>query len=126
MPINKEFISTLHNISHFLEIPDAILSHNQNKNLSYKVTAPNITFHEHKILDLLDNLIKTNNENNDSNNQDVVISKIDKHFHLSKYKVSKLFETKSSYVIDVYKEKEKALFYKKIKIPPKKLTIQLS
>ncbi|MCF7568038.1 hypothetical protein L3X37_06620 [Sabulilitoribacter arenilitoris] len=126
MPIHKEVRSTLHRISHFLEMPNTILSHNKYENINYNLTASAITYHEHKILDLLNNLTEANSKTNESNKPHVVISKIDKHFHLSKYGVLKLIETKSSLAIDCYKEKLKTLFYKKIKIPPKNISIQLS
>lgn len=123
MPIHKEVKSTLHSISHFLEIPKNILSHDKKDNLNYK-TASTFTYHEHKILDILDSFSKANTSDSDSNQQRIVISKIDKHYYTPKYKVSYFIETQLSRVIDCYKEKEKALFYKKIKIPPQKKYIQ--
>ena len=124
MPIHKEVKSTLHSISHFLEMPKNILSHNKSENLNYK-TISTFSYHEHKILDILDVLSKTNTSDSESNQQRVVFSKIDKHYYTSKYKVSNFTETQLNRVIDCYREKEKALFYKKIKIPPKKSYVQL-
>ena len=126
IPIQKELKSALHGISHFLQMPDHLISHNQNENLNYEVKVLTILYHEHKILDLLDAFTDKNNSANDSNKPNLVDSKIDKHFHSSKYKVIKLVTTKSSSVLDNYHEKVKDLFYKKIKRPPKKLKIQLS
>ncbi|WP_034045175.1 hypothetical protein [Wocania ichthyoenteri] len=126
MPIHKEAKRVLHSISHFIEMPNAILSHNQNENLDYKVKTPTITYHEHKILDILDVFAEVNNDTEDSNKPSLVDSKIDKHFHSSKYKEQKLITSKSLAVIDSYTEKVKALFYRKIKVPPKTSNMQLS
>lgn len=126
MPIHKEVRSTLHSISHFLEMPNTIISHNQNENINYNLTASTITYHEHKILDLLNNLAEANTNTNEANKPDKVDNKIDKHFYSYKFKASKLISKKLLLVIDSYKEKVKDLFYIKIKIPPKQLNIQLS
>lgn len=125
MPIHKEVKITLHNISHFLEMPNVILSHNHNENLNYKVKSSTITYHEHKILDLLDALTNTDTSTKDSNKPYETNNKIDKHFHSLKYTILNRVSTKSV-VFYNYKEKLNNYFLKKIKRPPEKIKMQLS
>ena len=120
MPIHKELKSALHSISHFLQMPDHLISHNQNENLNYEVKVPTILYHEHKILNLLDAFTDANTSANESNKPNLVDSIIDKHFYSSKYSLPKLIETERLSVIDSYKENLNYLFYIKIKEPPKK------
>jgi hypothetical protein len=124
IPLHNELKSALHGMSHYLEMPDVVLSHNQNENLNYK-TSTN-SFHGHKIIDLLDYLAEATNNNEDSNKANLVDNKIDKHFYSSKYKVLKLGFTKSTLVFDNYIEKLKEGFYEKIIDPPKAPILQLS
>lgn len=119
MPIHKEVKSALHDVLHYLEMPDFVLSHNQDKNLNYKFQASTISYREHKLINLLDAFIGKKNNNEDSNKTHVVNVKIDKHFHDHKYKYQELIPTKTSSVIDHYKEKIKDDFYGKVKVPPK-------
>ncbi|MFD1162113.1 hypothetical protein [Hwangdonia seohaensis] len=120
MPLHKEVKYVLHSISHALEMPDNLISHHHNENLNYKFKASTNRYHEHNILDLLDGLSDANSNTKNQNLPNVVDIKIDKHFHNSKFNIQELTVTKSSPVIDSYKEKVKALFYVKLKIPPQK------
>ncbi|MFD1613744.1 hypothetical protein [Gelatiniphilus marinus] len=126
MPLHKEIKYVLHGISHALEMPDNVLSHNQNENLNYKFKKSKTRYHKHNILDLLDGLSVTGQHSKNSNMPNLVDNIIDKHYHNSKHQAQKLVATKSTTVIDSYKEKVKDLFYRKIKIPPKQLNVQLS
>ncbi|GAA4882256.1 hypothetical protein GCM10023311_00410 [Flaviramulus aquimarinus] len=119
MPIHKEVKSVLHSMSHYLQMPDMVLSHNQDQNLNYKTQTSNITFHQHKLIDLLDAFIGNKTNNEDSNKAHIFNIKIDKHFYDHKYKYQELISTKTSSIIDNYKEKIKDEFFGKIKVPPK-------
>lgn len=119
MPLHKEVKYVLHSLSHALEMPDNLMSHNQNENLDYKLKTTTNRYHEHNILDLLDGLSEPVNNTKNPNVPNPVDIKIDKHFHSSKYKVQKLQATKPSTAIDSYKEKSQDIFCIKIKIPPR-------
>lgn len=118
MPLHKEVKYVLHGISHALEKPDNLISHNQNENLNYKFKVSKTKYHEHNILDLMDAFSELNNSTKNPNVPSIIDIKIDKHYHYSKNNIQKLTDTKSATVIDSYKEKLKDLFYRKIKIPP--------
>lgn len=118
MPLQKEIKYVLHSMSHALEMPDNLISHHQNENLNYISKSSTKKYHEHNILDIFDGLSEANNNTKNKNVPKIIDIKIDKHFHYLKYKIQKLLITKSTTIIDSYKEKENDLFYKKIKIPP--------
>lgn len=118
IPLQNEVKYVLHSMSHALEMPDNLISHNQNENLNYRFNTSTISYHEHNILDLLDGLSEANNNTKNTNAPNITDIKIDKHFHYLIYKFQKIAVTKSTTVIDSYKEKVKDLFCKKIKIPP--------
>ena len=118
MPLHKEVKYVLHSISHTLEMPTNLISHNQNENLNYKFKTSTTRYHEHNILDLFDSLSEASNNTKNPNLPNMVDIKIDKHFHSSKYRVQKSVAKKSSTVVDSYKEKVNDPFYRKIKIPP--------
>jgi hypothetical protein len=124
MPLHNEFKSAFHSLSHYLEMPDVVLSHNQNENLKYK-TSTN-SFHGNKIIDLLDYLADTTTNNDDTNKANLVDNKIDKHFYSSKYELLNLGCIKSTPVLVNYIEKIKEGFYEKIIDPPKAPIMQLS
>ena len=58
MPIHKEVKTALHSVSHYLQMPEVVLSHDLNQNLDYKYK-PITSSHQHLIIDLLDCLIDT-------------------------------------------------------------------
>lgn len=124
MPLHNEFKSVFHSISHYLEMPDVVLSHNQNENLNYK-TSTN-SFHSHKIIDLLDYLEDDTNNNEDSNKANLVDNKIDKHFYPSKYNIPELVDKKPTQELHNYTEKINKGFFRKILDPPIAIRMQLS
>ena len=124
MPLHNEFKSVLHSMSHYLEMPDVVLSHNQNENLNYKSSTN--SFHGHKIIDLLDYLSDDTNNKEDSNKANLVDNKIDKHFYPSKYNLPNLVNRKPTQEIHNYTEKIKKGFFRKIIDPPIAITMQLS
>lgn len=124
MPLHNEFKSALHSMSHYLEMPDVVLTHNQHENLNYK-TSTN-SFHGHKIIDLLDYFADDTNNNEDSNKANLVDNKIDKHFYPSKYNIPELVDKKSTQELNNYTEKIKKGFFRKIIDPPIAIRMQLS
>ncbi len=119
MPIHKEVKSMLHTMSHYLQMPNTVLSHNLDDNLDYKYSKSTISNHEHVLIDILDFFSDDNSQNTDSNKPGLVDISIDKHFRAPKFKVIRFVRTESLHVIGYREKNIKKGFYRKIKIPPK-------
>ena len=119
MPIHKEVKSTLHSISHYMQKPSVVLSHNKSENENYKIKKSTITNHDHKIIDLLDFFMGLDAQNNNSNKSALVNIKIDKHYYSPKYNLINVVTTESSSISGNYIEALKDGFNRKIKVPPK-------
>jgi hypothetical protein len=126
MPIHKEVKSTLHIISHNLEMPSLIMTHTHDGSLKNNVKTVSVSKHEHKIIDLLDLFTDETDNNENSKIPNSIDIKIDKHFHTSKYVEHVFVLSKSLSIHTYYNEKIKDGFHTKIKIPPKSIKTQLS
>lgn len=117
MPLHNELKGMLHSVSHYLEMPNSVLSHNQDDNLNYKYKKTATSFHQHKIIDFLD-LIDSSTTTENSDVPNLVDNKIDKHFFSSTYRVLKQVLATSPPVLCDYTKKIKNGFHRKIIYPP--------
>ncbi|WP_298500292.1 hypothetical protein [uncultured Algibacter sp.] len=124
MPIHKEVKSTLHNISHYIQKPSVVLSHNKYENKKINIKKSTFSNHDHKIIDLLDYFIGLDNKNNNSNKPSLVDVKIDKHYYSPKYNLVRIIINESPFVFNNYNEELKDGFNRKIKVPPKAILMQ--
>ncbi|MEW4924165.1 hypothetical protein [Algibacter sp. 2305UL17-15] len=118
-PLHNEINSVLHFISHNLEKPSVLISHNFDINSEVKLMPSAISSHEHRIIDFIDTIFGEDDaEQKDSKQPNPKESKIDKHLSSFNYGLEKLFSTKRVSTTCCYTDKIQSGFYKKIKIPP--------
>jgi len=87
MPIHKEVKSALHSMSHYVQMPDVIMSHNHNENQNYKFKESTLAHHEHQIIDLLDGIFDSDSNGSEDNQREstTIEFKINKHITSNKY-----------------------------------------
>lgn len=119
LPIHNEVKSLLHSISHSLEMPNVVMSHNYQKHQVIDYEKSERTAHKHKLIDLLDYVFGADSSEKDSNKPYNLEHKVDKHFSSSNEVETMLVSALTESVNDNYKKRKKETFLKKIKIPPK-------
>ncbi|TBN04419.1 hypothetical protein EYD45_07320 [Hyunsoonleella flava] len=97
-PLHSEISEVLHKIAHQLEMPEHVISHsdtfftNNAQAHSEHSLETSANIHNHYVLNIIDNLFKASESENDSENTDVLIIKLDKHTrYKQKYKRSLSF-----------------------------------
>lgn len=91
----------LHSISHILEAPENIISHHSKSSIEYEIHHQGNhddmqKTHDHEIIDLLDSIIESSKEDNNSDETLPSESKFDKHINVEKYQKKVVFVTKKS------------------------------
>jgi hypothetical protein len=85
-PSHHQVNQFLHSVIHQLEMPDMVISHNQADNLKHHIghdfSHVKEDSHDHKILNIIDNVLEASNTENDSKNSEIASVKIDKHIRI--------------------------------------------
>lgn len=89
-PLQLQINTLLHELSHGLELPNHVLSHENTTDLTYAVDSHHshgkrITDHTHHLIDFLDILFQASND--DKNPKDAMFSKLKLDKHLTYYEL---------------------------------------
>ncbi len=120
-PLQNEVVEVMYFVAHNFSKPNFILSHDYETNLQNSSSTSDlvIRYHEHKFVDVVNEMLGDETSDNDTKLPSLEDIKIDKHFCVSKYDLLKKHLFKKMASSYVYKEKLKSNFCKKEKIPPK-------
>ncbi|WP_298553765.1 hypothetical protein [uncultured Algibacter sp.] len=87
-PSHNEINKLLHILTHQLEMPDTVLVHSNLNDLEHDdvhfFKNEQKGLHNHKVLEILDNILEASNSESDSENSELVNQKIDKHIRVKK------------------------------------------
>lgn len=83
-PLHRQIKELLHELSHGLELPNHVLSHENTTDMTFVKDdhhshSKSITSHTHHLIDFLDTLFKASNEDKSSNDPRFLKLKLDKH-----------------------------------------------
>ncbi|GAB5472884.1 MAG: hypothetical protein Mars2KO_09830 [Maribacter sp.] len=83
-PLQRQINIVLHELSHGLELPSHVLSHENTTNMTFMADShhshgKSITDHTHHLIDFLDTLFEASNEDQGSEDPLFLKSKLDKH-----------------------------------------------
>ena len=122
-PLHNQIVSVLHSVSHHLSKPNFVLSHNHqfNHEITYHPVS-SVLDHDHKLIDLIDNILDSKSNSDDSNIPSIEDIIFDKHFCVSKYNYTSNAFDENLINSNFYLEKLSDKYFKKIKIPPKILS----
>ncbi|WP_299767300.1 hypothetical protein [uncultured Dokdonia sp.] len=98
-PVHVEVNKLLHAVSHSLEMPDYILTHQDTSGIHTPISTHEsethkniIAHHDHKVIALLDNILEGANQNSDSSDAQTSTLKIDKHINNYTHNAKEPFE----------------------------------
>ncbi len=113
----------LHSISHVLEVPDNMISNHSMSSSGYGIhdhrdhDSMQIT-HEHEIIDLLDSILESSKEENDSDETILSELKFHKQISIEKYQKKGVFETKKSKLFWAKSQKSNRGHFRILQEPP--------
>ena len=119
-PLHQQITLVLHEISHSLEIPDYVMSHNTNSHHEYETHDYSMDEieHDHNLIDLLASVLEASNDKDDSENSNVVKVKIDKHISKFQIDLQNHFSDKSQHSFSIIQENMKPGYLGKMEKPP--------
>lgn len=125
-PLQQQINTVLHNISHGLELPNSVLSHKANSTTEaqeihvaheHDRTAAE---HEHLLIDFIASIFEASNQENDSDNSQLVEVKWDKHISVYQFKLPDSFVFNMNTCFYSLEKRLKKGYSKKRKEPPQK------
>lgn len=91
-PLQNEINFALHTLSHALEAPNSLLSHDisNEKGKEHQIHQHNqsVILHNHYIIDFIYNALQANENNEHSNDNQSIVVKVDKHLVSHLYRVT--------------------------------------
>lgn len=121
-PLHQQIKSVFHEVSHALETPDYIMSHNAST-LDYESHSHNdyqidTLRHEHQLIDFIDALFAASEENDGSEDSVLTQIKIDKHIATYQFHLQKDFDFRLLQKFWMPLEKSEAGYLQRLKEPP--------
>lgn len=120
-PLHQQINSVFHNVSHALEIPDYIMSHDSNyEHESYGHTDYQIgnLNHDHEIVDFIDSVFDASDEDGGSEDSMLTEIKIDKHITTYQFQFQNNFNIAIFQNFWLSQEKLESGYLKRLKEPP--------
>lgn len=122
-PLQKQIKTIFHTISHAIEMPGSVMSHNSHAiNSEIDVHSDHETVvlkHDHKYIDLIDAVLFASNENNDNEDSILIEIKLDKHITAYQFQLFENLKIAELHHFWMLKAKLKNGYLKKLKEPPK-------
>lgn len=113
----------LHSISHILEAPENMISHHSESSSEYEMHLHGDhnalqEAHEHEIIDLLDSILESSKDQNNSDETLLSELKFDKHIRIEIYQKKVVFETEKSQPFFQKPHKSKKGHFEILEKPP--------
>lgn len=123
-PLHQQINTVLHTLSHSLEIPDYIISHDSVVGLEYTNHGHNEhvidkTQHDHAVLDFINIVFKTSKEKDGSDETLLSETKLDKHICTYQFQLMNCVEIKIPQSFFSTKNKSLKGYFKNPEEPPK-------
>lgn len=125
-PLQEQIHILLHEITHALESPTQIISHESNLNFEHKSLnhfdpSANDIKHEHGIVDLINLVLDSSSEKNNPKESLLKEVIIDKHITINQFQLQKRFKIDIVSTFRMFKEKSKCGYFEKKIKPPQNL-----
>lgn len=121
-PLQPQIKTIFHTVSHAIEVPNFVMSHNSNSlNNEFHGHQEHRTHtmqHDHSIMDLIDSVFTAFNENNDSEDSILFKIKMDKHITTYEFELIEGLKIKVLPNFWALEKKQKSGFFQNIKKPP--------
>ncbi len=122
-PLQQQINSLLHSLSHELEIPNYVLSHDSNANIVltkhyHFENQDTASEHHHALIDFVDSIFEAYHENHNSDNSQLTDAKWDKHITTNGLELPKKIKSNWDIGFNYAKKNQEDGHFTKLVEPP--------